>query len=150
MNIIGFNYHKVIADRSPSFKAPYHIDTNIEFLSIEKEKNALLKEAEILPTQFKFTLTYYIPDEKAKDKKLQKQGEILFEGTLLLSASQEESRDLLKSWKKKEIPQHLRQPLFNTILRKCTLRALALQEEINLPSHINIPLLEFKKNENTK
>ncbi len=145
MNIIGFNYAKILAGRSLTFKAPYTIDTNIEFISIEKEKNELLKDAEILPTQFKFSLTYYETDEKAKDKRGQKQGEVVFEGTLLLSATKDESKDLLKSWKKKEIPQHLRQPLFNTILRKCTLRALSLQEELNLPSHINLPLLEFKK-----
>lgn len=145
MNIIGFNFTKMGADRSLGFKAPYTIDTNIEFLSIEKEKNTLLKDAEILPTQFKFSLIYYELDEKAKDKKGSKQGEIFFEGTLLLSATIEETKELLKSWKKKEIPQHLRQPLFNTILRKCTIRALSIQEEFNLPAHINLPSLEFKK-----
>ena len=134
-----------MADRSLTFKNPYTIDTNIEFLSIDKEKNELLKDAEILPTQFRFSLSYYETDEKVKDKRGPKQGEIIFEGSLLLSTTKDEAKDILKSWKKKEIPQNLRQPLFNTILRKCTLRALSLQEELNLPSHINIPLLEFKK-----
>ncbi len=145
MNIIGFNYTQVSAYKSQTFKTPFTINTNIEFLSIDKEKLDILKDTEAIPAKFKFTLEYHETDEKIADKKGQKQGEISFEGTLVLSATKEEAKELLKSWKKKEIPQNLRQPLFNTILRKCTFRALALQEELNLPTHINIPLIEFKK-----
>ncbi|MBM3232881.1 hypothetical protein FJZ18_01810 [Candidatus Pacearchaeota archaeon] len=145
MNIIGFNFTKITGEKSKKFKTPFTIDTNIEFTSIEKEKLEILKEVEPITASFKFSLNYIEINENEKNKKGQKQGEISFEGTLVLSANKEEAKDLLKSWKKNEIPDHLRQPLFNTLLRRCTLRAIPLEEELGLPLHINIPLLEFKK-----
>jgi hypothetical protein len=144
MNIIGFNFTKITGEKSKTFKTPFSIDTNIEFTSIEKEKLTILKEVEPITASFKFSLNY-IEIENDKGKKGQKQGEICFEGVLLLSANKEEAKDLLKSWKKNEIADPLRQPLFNTLLKRCTLRALPLEEELGLPLHINIPMLEFKK-----
>ena len=58
-----------------------------------------------------------------------------------MSASKEDSKTLTKSWKKNEIPDGTKIPLFNVILKKCTTKALQLEEELLLPSHIPMPQL---------
>ena len=143
MQVIGFNFTKISASRNKEIKHP-SISTNIEFLELEKEKIDLLKEQDSLRLDFMFSILYQNGElrEKAKDKdkdKVPSMAEVKFEGNIILLSSEEESKELLKGWKKKDIDNNLRLSLFNLILKKCSARALALQEELNIPSHIPIP-----------
>jgi hypothetical protein len=58
---------------------------------------------------------------------------------VLLLTEKDESKDILKKWKNKKMPEEFRVPLFNIILTKSNLRALQLEEELNLPTHIPLP-----------
>lgn len=136
MRIIGLNFTKILAEKSPDFKLA-EINTNIEFEDIAKEDVGLPKEdSESLKITFKFSVNY-----SDKEKKDSKKGEVVFQGNILLLASKEESKELLKSWKKKELPDQFRISLFNFLLQKCSLRALQLEEEIGLPLHFPLPQL---------
>jgi hypothetical protein len=50
-----------------------------------------------------------------------------------------------KLWKKKEMPNAMRLPIFNFILRKCTAKALTLQDELGLPTHIPLPRFDLEE-----
>ncbi|MEK6892836.1 MAG: hypothetical protein AABX07_01405 [Nanoarchaeota archaeon] len=139
MQLIGFNFTKISAEKTPQFKLGSAINTNIEFTGFEKEKIEILKDADALRVSFKFSISY-IEEEKKEDKN----GEILFEGNLVLSATKEESKDMFKSWKKKEFPGQVRLFLFNIILKKCSTKALSLEEDIAIPYHIPMPQLQAK------
>jgi len=95
-----------------------------------------LKE-EVLAVKFNFGLDY--EPEMAK---------IDLEGNLILSLDSKRAKDVLKQWKDKKMPEEFRLPLFNLILRKCSLKALQLEEEMNLPIHFQLPSLKVQNKEN--
>jgi len=136
MQVIGFNISKVLAEKSPSFKPASVINTDIEFINIEKEKIEVLKNIEPIKVFFKYTVSYFDSKEEKK-----KEGEVIFEGNVILSAEDQEAKDIEKAWKKKELPDSTKIPLFNFILKKCSPKALHLEDEIDLPSHIPYPRL---------
>lgn len=143
MKIVGFNFTKISSWRSPDFKRT-PISTNIEFKDIEKEKLEILTDQEALKVLFNFSIVYQ--DKEAK-KEEDKQGEVSFEGFLVLVATKEEAKDIQKNWKKKKLSPALQIPLYNFILKKCTPKAVFLEDELNLPSHMPIPQVSAQKKE---
>ncbi len=157
MQVIGFNFTKMHSEKSPEFKQG-SINTNIEFTDLQKEKVDILKDLEAVKINFSFSINYgdvvKNSDKKNNDKKENENkdpadsllAQIKFDGLIVLSTSKDELKDLQKSWKKKELPQAARLALFNMILKKTAPRALQLQDELNLPSHIPIPQVQSKPN----
>lgn len=143
MQIIGFNFTKIEAFRNLQLSQGININTNVEFLNIEKEKIDIIKDKEPIKLFFKFSVNYLKKDEK-KDKETE-EAKIIFEGFMILSSSSEESKEIFKEWKKKQIPQQFRLPLFNLILKRCSVKALQLEEELGLPNHVPIPQIAPKQ-----
>ncbi len=136
MKVIGLNFTKISATKDSNFQVGKSINTDIEFTDVAKESVSLLKEdSEALRVSFRFSVTYLESD----DKKSKKNAEIAFEGNIIVSGTKDESKDIQKAWKKKEIQNSFKVPLFNLILRKCSPKALQLEEELNLPTHIPLP-----------
>lgn len=145
MQVIGFNFTKILAEHFPKFEGASKINTNIEFLELEEEKLPLLKDSEAIKVTFQYTITHSEAKDKKKDsksEKVNKKGEVIIEGNIVLSATKEEIKDAQKSWKKKELPQSFKITLFNLILRKCSSKALDLEDQINLPLHLPFPQLK--------
>ncbi|MDO8508360.1 MAG: hypothetical protein Q7S27_01605 [Nanoarchaeota archaeon] len=137
MQIIGFNLKKVLAEKSENFqRGP--INTNIEFTNVDKENLDMIKDNEALKVSFIFSVQY----QDAEKKDDLKHGEVSFNGDILISVSKDESKEITKSWKKKQIPEITRIPVINFILRKCSAKALFLEDELNLPIHIPFPRVE--------
>lgn len=139
MQIIGFNLTKILSERKPNFKAG-NIDHSFEFLNFEKEKMDILKDNEALKISFKYVINYNDPV-----KKDEKTAEILFEGHMITLLPKEQIKSIQKDWKNKKIDNNLRAGLSNAILRKCSSRAALLTEELGLPPHIPIPLIQSKQ-----
>ncbi len=136
MQVVGFNLTKISANRQETTK-PSSLNLNIEFPEIQKEKIDLLKDSEALKISFKF-LVEYLEAEKKKDRI----ADLDFEGTIILSVNKEESKEITKEWKKKKLPDNLRISLSNLVLKKTAPKALTLQDELNLPSHITVRQLK--------
>ena len=141
MKIIGCNFTKLSGTKLEKVMKPT-LETNIVFKSLEKEKSELQGIDEVIRISFSYELLYKNSENKSKS------GEILVEGDLFLTISKEESKEIWKSWKKKELPQQMRMMLFNFILRKATPKAVFFEEEVGLPSHIPIPKVDFSKENN--
>tara|TARA_Y100000310_G_scaffold341674_1_gene441596 strand:- start:1322 stop:1753 length:432 start_codon:yes stop_codon:yes gene_type:complete len=133
MKIIGFNLSKIDANRSNDFKKS-SINTNIEFTNVEKEKFDFMKDTNVLKTSFKFSVSY--DDEEKKDVS---HGNVNLNGYLALSLTKDEEKEFTNAWKNKEVPKEKVIPLYNFILRKCSVKAIQIQEELNLPSHLPLP-----------
>jgi hypothetical protein len=146
MQIIGFNFTKITAEKKPEFKRGNSHRTNIEFLDIKKEDTSLLMNQHTIAVNYKYSLSYF-HEEKKKEKIT---AEIILEGNILFAADEKESAEILKDWKKKAIPQGVKIALFNTILRRCSPKALLLEEEINLPPHLPIPQVSSENPEEKK
>lgn len=141
MQVVGFNFSKISASKEPGFK-PGPISTNIEFVDLQKEKVAMLN-SEAVKVFYKFSLDYM----ESEDKKSNKLAELNFEGNIMLSVNKDESKDLTKAWKKKKLPSTFRVSLFNLILKKTAPKALQLQDELSIPSHVPVQQLQIKQGE---
>lgn len=140
MQVLGFNFTKISAERFPDYKPGSSINTNIEFTNIEKEEISVLKDLEAVKISYTFSVTY----SKTENKKENKEGEIIFEGNIIMSATKEETKEITKLWKKKEISNQFKVPIFNIILRRCSLKAAQLEDDIGLPIHLPLPKIELK------
>ncbi len=138
MQVIGLNFTKILAEKSGSFRKS-SINTNIEFTELEKTEFDILKDSEALKISFRYSITFSTSEHKEAED-----GKILFEGAITLAVSKEEAKSLKKSWKKKQLPNNIRIPLFNLILRKCTPKAMYLADEIDLPSPVPLPKIKPK------
>jgi len=139
MQIIGFNFTKMHGEKSPDFKS-CGMNTHVEFIDMEKDTVPFDEKLTALKASFKYILEY--GDDLQEKKKAKILGEISFEGNIILSVTEEESKQLIKSWKKQKLSPDSLLPLYNFILKKCSLRSVVLQEDLNLPTHLNIPQLK--------
>lgn len=162
MQVVAFGFNTIKAAKDPDFQRGT-ISTHIDFTDIKKETISLLKE-EALKLFFKFSILYQLPEkaekfekeekeaaekkEKKEKKKSEKEAEpssgaeISFEGEIVLSVSKEESEQIMKSWEDKKLPPQFNLFIFNLILKRCSVRALQLEDELNLPSHMPMPSLK--------
>ncbi len=144
MQIIGFQFTKISAERTQKFsKKSIHKNYHIEFIDLDKESIPFLSQFEGTKLLFKYTLSY-TDEENTHEKKENHTGEIAFEGFIVLSLTDEETKEFQKSWKKKLIPEKFQLSLSNFVLNRCSVKALELGDLVNLPSHIPIPQLSRK------
>ena len=131
MQIIGFNFEKISGERKKIPQGKIEIKSNINVKSISPEKIELLKDKDVLKFNFEFTVDYE-PNIAS----------LVFEGFILVIIEKEKVKDILKKWKNKKISEEVRLPLFNLILTKCNLKALQIEEEFGLPTHVPLPRLQ--------
>ncbi len=135
MRIIGFNFTRISAEK---LKESFEIDklkikTSIDVSEIKEIKTSLLKtKNKVLGIDFTFTINY--------EPKI---AQVDLKGKLFASIEPKTSKEVLQKWKKKKMSDEFRHVLFNIILKKSTLKALYLEEELNLPLHM--PLPSFRK-----
>lgn len=139
MKVINLIFTKISASKNKNFK-PSGAFINIKFNNVEKDSNPSLKDLEI----FKIDFTHQVSYKKSNDSKLTSDAELALEGQLIISPDKEESKELLKSWKNKEVPSNIQPILYNAILKRCSIKALSLEEDLNLPFHIPLPKLASK------
>ncbi|HIG52346.1 hypothetical protein CXT76_00685 [Candidatus Parvarchaeota archaeon] len=133
MNVIGFNFTRISANKENKKDKLEKINSNLEFTNIAKESIDMLKEAHVAKIDFKYNIDYQ-PTLAAID----------MEGVILIKSEEKEVDNLIKTWKKNKMEDEVKIPLFNLILKKCSIKALQLEEELNLPQHIQLPKLQKK------
>src|SRR3989344_6149705 len=146
MQVIGFNFTKISAERIKD-KNPTNISTNIKFEDIVKEEILLLKDKSTLKISFDFQVDYEATLKKEEKENIAK---LSFSGNIILTTEEEEFKIVTKNWKKKEIQPDLKDALINLIIKKCTIRALDLEDQLNLPSHLPFPIAKTQVKENIK
>lgn len=137
MKLLGFNFKKINAERSVGNAKDVKISTNIDISDILSPESDILKTKEdVLAVKFTFRIDYN-PNF----------GKVELIGDALLAIEPKLAKEIIKDWKDKKIPEEFRLPLYNLILRKSTLKALQLEEEIGLPLHMPLPVIgSAKKN----
>jgi len=138
MRVVGFNFSKINIEKFSDKIENLKINTNMGISDIIEVKPDFFKTKEEL-IGIKFTYNINYDPDFAK---------IELVGDVLIAVELKIAKDILKQWKDKKIPEDFRIILFNIILKKCNLRALQLEDEMNLPPHISLPSL--KKEENKK
>ena len=140
MRVLGFNFDKISIERFKDKTEKLNIKTNIDISDIRKLDSDILKtKDELVQVKFSYKVVYE-PDFANVDLK----------GTAILSLDNKQAKDLMKDWKKKQMPEQFRTFLFNVIMRKSSLKSLHLEEELNLPLHLPLPTLKPQKENNLK
>lgn len=136
MRALGFNFTKISVEKLKELKEikeNIKINTGIDILDLKEVEEHILKtKDDLIEAKFVYKINY-IP-EYAK---------LEFEGRIIIATDQKITKNIIKEWKKKKLPEEFRILLFNIILKKISLRALSLEEELNLPLHIPMP--SFRK-----
>ena len=129
MRIIGFNLTKILAERQEEDGQGIRVDQNIDIKDIKEEKIPITNN-KALKIKFTLTVTY------SKDF-----GKIELEGSIMTLPDTEEFKSIMDSWKDKKIPENMRLGIFNFIMVKCNVKALYLEDEMNMPLHVPMPRL---------
>ncbi len=129
MNLLGFNLNKISAERLEGGKGNIKITPNVKIEDIQAVKQGAIKtKDEFLGVKFSYILDYESNFAK-----------IEFSGNLLVSVEPKLAREIIKEWKDKKLHEGFRVFLFNVILRKSNIKAIELEDELNLPLHIPFP-----------
>ncbi len=139
MKIVGFNFTKISAEKLNSSLEGLQLDTNIDIPDVKEVKTSVFKsKEELVSFEFKFNLNYK-PDI----------AKIEFKGVLILSLEPKQAKNVLNKWKDGKIDPEFRIKILNIILRHCNLKAINLEEELNLPLHFRMPSLKLPEQENS-
>ncbi len=131
MRLIGFNFTKISVEKFREQTENVKFNTKIDISSIEAAKTDILKIKEE-PLIIKFLYSVAYEPDLAK---------LELQGNLILSVDSRTAKEVLRGWKDKETSEDFRITLFNIILKKSNVKALELEEEMNLPYHIPLPTL---------
>lgn len=137
MKIVGFNLSKILVQREEKLEGKLEVTQNINIKDLVEEDLPISSE-KALKLKFNFSIKY--------SKGL---ADVEFEGFLVLVPSKEELTQFQEAWKDKKVPDQAKTSLFNFIMEKCNIKALGLEDEVNLPLHIPLPRLTPKTQQET-
>lgn len=133
IKLAGFKYTKINVERNEENKGELKITPNINIQSIDKFKSD--SKQDILQINFQFRIDY------------SSLGKIELEGRMLLATDSKTLKDALDGWKNKNLDNDINLIILNVIMQKASVKALELEEEMNLPPHIQLPRLQLGKKE---
>ena len=128
MNIIAFGFNKISAEKKKQTFKDLEVATNIAIEDIKEDNVENLSSNKALRFEFTFSINYS-PDIAIIEVK----------GFVIGLTEKEEYAAILKNWKTKEVNPGFRIPLTNFIMNKCNIKAIDLEEQLNIPLHIPFP-----------
>jgi len=137
MRVIGFNFTKLLAEKLEDNRSQIKINTEIDVSEIKSIKADIFKgKDDLIEVKFSYEVEY--------NPKIAK---VSIEGSIIFSLDSKLAKQVLKDWKKKKMPDGFRLILFNVILKKSTLKALELEDILNIPLHMALPSLKKPKDD---
>tara|TARA_Y100000310_G_C20661844_1_gene805229 strand:- start:1406 stop:1900 length:495 start_codon:yes stop_codon:yes gene_type:complete len=130
MRLISSSFSKISVDKKKEITRGVSLSTDMKVLNIKKEKSPLFKDEDLLEFEFKFTIDY-TPDFAT----------LIFEGKLILLMDKSEEislNQIIEDWKEKKLDNTLKIHLLQMVFSRCSLKAMQLEEFVNLPTHIPI------------
>ena len=138
MRLLGFNFNKISIEKKSTINEKLKTNININIAEIKEIKQKEFKtKDEIIGVDFIYTVDY--SPEFAK---------VELKGFLALGFEPKDAKKVLKDWKEQKMDEGFRYHLFDLILKKSTLKALELEESVNLPLHM--PLFSLKRQESSQ
>lgn len=128
MPIVGFNFEKILAERKKPIDGPIKVSSDVNIKSVEEEKFKVGKSEGLLKFNFAVKIDY------------EKFGEVELAGHVLYMEEPKKMKEILDEWnKKKNIKQEIAREIVNMILFKTNVKALSLEQDINMPLHLRLP-----------
>ncbi len=140
MRVVGFSFEKINVERFADKTESLKYNTKINISNIETLKSDIIRtKDEILKISFNYGVAY--EPNYAK---------IELTGSLLFAVEPRAARDILREWQEKKTSEDFRLLVLNTIIRKASIKALQLEEDLGLPPHIPFPSLKKQESEENK
>lgn len=131
MPIVGFHLEKTHAERTKKLQKGMKATHNITIISVQNEDIEMGKATK--KPGLKFTFEYTVDYQP-------KIGQVLIEGSVLYLNDEKIVKEIMNEWKKnKNINQEVTAQVLNTAIVRCTIKALNMAQEVNLPPHMPIP-----------
>ncbi|MGD9276161.1 MAG: hypothetical protein PVJ67_03225 [Candidatus Pacearchaeota archaeon] len=129
MKFIGFNFTKVNAERFSDDLNGLNLNNKMDISKIES-MDSKDNNKRVIKLSFKYEIDYNPNFAK-----------INLSGEVFVLVDSELAEKITKQWKedKKSLDEDFRVFAFNILLRKCNLKALELEDEMNLPIHLPLP-----------
>jgi hypothetical protein len=132
MNILGFGFNKIYVERFSKKVEKLQVGYNFNVTDLKLSDDNLIKiKEDVFIVKFEFNVQYD-PDF----------AKIELGGEMVVSVEPKLSKEVIKKWKNKELTDDFRVFVFNHILKKSTLKALELEDQMNLPNHIPLPSVQ--------
>lgn len=136
MSIISFNFSKINVERKQKPNGKISIKNNLSVKNLKTKELGLTSEQSAFEADFDYEVVYQT-EKKTNFGKIALSGELVFLGEKKLID------EILKKYKKdKSIKPEIVTPLLNFTFNKCTVEALMLSREVNLPTPIQLPRLK--------
>ena len=140
MKILGINFIKLNAEKFSNNTVGVKINTHIDLSEIREVKTDFFSSKEkVLGIKFTYEIDYDPNFAKIK-----------LGGNILASTDELKFNQILEGWKEKSLPEDFRLSIFNLILKKSSLKALQLEEELNIPLHLAMPFLRSQDSKQTQ
>lgn len=134
MNIVGFNFTKINAERKRAVVGKININNNISINEMNEAKIGIGSgDRQAVRISFTFASTY-----------TQDMAKLAFDGDLLLLLEKKRAEQLVKEWSDdKKIPDDIAQKVMSHILERCNIQALLVAKDLNLPSPVPLPKIDI-------
>lgn len=134
---MGLIYTKIYAEKLSNDFSNLKIETSLDITKIDELKNSNNQtKNRFLYIEFDYKINYG-----------PKVAKIHFLGNLTISLDKEKAESLLKDWKNEKKIHPLKLIIFNIILSKANIKAIQLEDELNIPPHFKMPSLKEAKKE---
>jgi len=135
MKIIGFNFDKIHIEKISDERKDLKINTNVDITNVKSSKQELFQtKEEVIEIKFSYEVDYAPNIAK-----------ISLSGHIVLLIDSKTAKKFVKEWKNKKLPEEHRLIIFNVIMKKSNLKAIQLEDEMNLPLHISLPSIKETK-----
>ena len=133
---MGFNYNKISIEKFSTTNQKISLKSNLDVSNIKKIKSEILSAKEkLLGVDFNYSIDYEPNFAK-----------IEFKGNILIAVDSDQAEKVEKEWENKKIPDDFKTSLFNLILRKTSIKALELEDQMGIPLHMAMPKVQQNKN----
>tara|TARA_Y100000310_G_C20622970_1_gene784331 strand:+ start:847 stop:1257 length:411 start_codon:yes stop_codon:yes gene_type:complete len=135
MAVIGFNFDSIQAEKTNKIQGKVNIKYNVGIKSLTKEKVDISSQDEVIKFNFEYKVEYQ-PNI----------GHITLKGHTLFLESKKKVKEIIDTWEKQnKIHAEIMEKVINSVLEKCTIKALNIESDLNLPPHMKLPKIKSKK-----
>ena len=138
--IVGFHYTKLSIERHQPLQGKLSVRNDLNIRDVKEQPLTGVKGAyKTVAFQFVFTVTYapHVAD-------------IVITGDVYYAATPKQIEETLSTWKsKKKVSADVSLDVLNYALQKCNIRALEMAQDLNLPTHIPLPKVNFQQKKAT-
>ena len=134
MSIIGFNFEKISVERKKVPQGEIKISNNVRLTDVREEKINVGEAHKALKVGFEYKLEY------GSDT-----GNLMLTGNVIYLDDKKKQDSIIEAWNaKKPLDTKFSLSITNTVLAKCNIKAIELCSEVNLPTHIAMPVAKPK------